>query len=467
MSTKKVLAVIMALVMLVCCMSVTALADDPVEGEEKYVAYIPVEGEETMKFTSLAAALKAVEEYTDITIYLAGNDELTDNMIIPAGITVIIATSENYEADNTTKGNNISGGVNPKDAFATLTIPSEFTLTVNGTLIVAGNQQGSNPRTGFLTGDYGAVDVEGGLIVNGSLYARGDVYTKTTGKVTANENAKVYQRLEISDWRGGTAASIAYLAKIFPFNLYELSGISTELICNNGTTLYAQAFIYASDQGISVNVPYLASNGDGMIRFSGTGGDVRFTKANDITNITINANLETGNLSFEEDVDGESYPIDSSGLVCPFGYHTNLLINKGSSVTVKTLLKFLPGCQVTVEEGASLAIGEIIENEDGTKTTTEGAAYFYTAADYSNTFNWAKWPAADVTVDDAVLKAPVDAVKLAAGKIGSSSAEHKNLPEGFTLIEGTAGTAPVTEFIQRSPVYLSSTQNVTFYLVTP
>lgn len=466
MFTKKVLAVILALVMVVGSMSVTALADDPVEGEEKYVAYIPVEGEETLKFTSLAAALEAVEGLTDITIYLADNDELTDNMIIPEGIIVVIATSANYEADNTTKGNNVSGRENPGDAFATLTIPNEFTLTVNGTLIVAGNQQGSNPHTGFLTGNYGAVDVEGNMIVNGDLYARGEVYTNTEGKVIVNSTARVFQRFEIADWRGGTGASFAYsIYQVFPFNLYGLGGISADTTYYSGAELYGQAYIYASNQNVNVNVPFLITEGEGLIRFTDNEGTVQFSKNDEgTTTVTVNAKVETGHLSFKEDVDGETYPITSDGTVCPIGYNLDFVFTGESTATILTELKVMPGCDITFKDNSKLIIGGF----DAEGKPVAAAAYFYTAADYSDTYNWAKWPTANENVGDAVLEAPAGAVELIAdGKIGSTSADLLNLPDSFTPVEGEAGTAQITEFIQGSPIYLSSTKDVTFHLANP
>lgn len=380
----KILSMMLVVILVVTVLCPAAYAAD-LSADEDYVAY-GVRGTNAIGFDSLEAAIERLKNYSDVSVYLVANDKLTaEEVIIPAGMTVFIATSAEYEKDTIT-GTNISGAGTPGTAHATLTIPSGIQLTVNGTLVVAGNQQSTTGRSGFLTGDYGAIDLEGELIVNGRLYARGKI--EGTGTVTANKGSAVYERFEISDWRGGNASEDAFNKDVFPFNLYELGGIDSKLVLNAGTTLFGQSFIYSSTfrLGASLNVPYISSTGsesseynvDGAIisfNESDDNGTVTFTRSEGVSTITIeNAEIETGNITYVVRFFGiPVYNFSSKNTDCPFGYKTNVVL-KNTAVDVNTKVKFLPGSSFTVGAGSALNI------------TANGAMYFYAADTYKATY---------------------------------------------------------------------------------
>lgn len=434
--------VIVALLVSTCSMSAFAATNETVavlryteDGETKYENY-----------TSLNTAL--VDAASGDTVYVVGNAILATNGTVKTGVTLVVPTSENYEDDTTTGYANVSGNGTTGEAYRTLTIESGATLTVNGTLLVAGNQQSTQPRSGFLTGAYGAINLQGSIVVNGTLYARGEIYGN--GTVTANNGGTVYQRFQIADWRSGTASRDSYQQyNVFPFNLYELGGISVTTVFENGSTLYGQAFIYASGTGETVTVYYIGD--DGLLKFAdenASADNITFTHNGDNTTINFNGDVATGDLKFSLRVLIFTYTISSAGLECPFGYHTDIVANDGASVTINSKLVFLPGCDVTVKEGATLTINSGMELN------------FFAAGTYKDTFylgNAATWN----VNDPAVLNVEDGATLNITGILSSSDRDLSNLKGPDFVPEGEMFT--ITEIIQNVGSTSITPETVDFY----
>lgn len=359
-----ILAVALSLLLVIACLPIAALAAD-----NETVAVIWFEGEKS-EYTDLSTALTDAAE-GNLTVYLVTDYKLPSNETIPSGVTLIIPTNDNF--DDKTTGNNVSGDGTAENAHITLEIPSGLTLEVEGTLLVAGNQQSTQPRSGFLTGEYGAIDLQGNILVKagGTLYARGEIMStgEKIGTVTAEDKSSVYERFQIADWRGGTASNHAKNNGVFPFDLYDLGGISANLVLNSGAQLYGQAFIRAASRNISMNIPVISYSGEvvteeyefegSIITMFGTNGTVTFTTAaNNVKTITVkDATLRTGNLYYSLKILGiEIFGFDSADMDCPFGYHMNVVLDQGATMEVGTMLKIMPQCTFTVKNGAHLII---------------------------------------------------------------------------------------------------------------
>lgn len=372
--------------------------------EEQDVAYNP---DADIYYSTLEEALDDAREYEKVV--LLDNYTLQRPVEVFPDVTLVIPTSDDYDLDTLNGGDNVSGNGTDGVAHVTLTIPDGMTLTVNGTMLVAGNQQGGYPRIGFRTGDYGAVDVEGTLEVNGELYARGRVYGD--GKVIANSGSSVYQRFEIPDWRGGTQSDIAYNTyNIFPFALYQLGGIDADTYYMSGSSLYGQSYLVIySVIGLNILVPYISStSGSGHLISSDTNGEILFSKTGDITTITIDGGtVRTGDLKFS----AEGYSFDSADQICPFGYNTNVVLTNNATLNVNTSLKVLPGCTFTVNEGCHLNIA------------TGEAMYFYTAAKYLGIYNNIGW----TNSNDAILQNYGTVTVNGTGRLGSNDADFINI----------------------------------------
>lgn len=336
-------------------------------------------------YYSIQSALNAA--VSDDYIVMMASDTLTANATIPANVTLVIQNNANDFGSTT--GDNAQGPVTNGQAYVTLSVSNGATLTINGTVIVSGNQQSTQPKSGCLTGDFGKIDLSGNIVVKngGALYARGEV--SGSGTVTAESGASVYQLFQILDWRGGTGALGAYSHDIFPFNRYEVNNITANAIYDNGASLYGQYYIYANGSAMSGNVTVIGSSG--LLRFvdsTATTDYVATSYASDTLNVAIHGAIQTGNISVSIRFYFFNYTFDSSGLILPFGYNMDVAVADGASLRITDDMKFLPGCDLTIEDGAALTVDDGVE------------LYFYDTDAYSNTysFNGTWYPPADATL---------------------------------------------------------------------
>lgn len=438
---KKLSALFLSLCMIMslAVVSVSAVEDDPTE--EPVVATVYDDNGET-NYSTLESALSAVT--TSGFVYLMDDYTLASDAIVPSDVTLVIPLSA--EDEGSVVGDNNSGAVVSGEAYVTLTVPSEKNLVVNGTLIVSGNQQSSQPKTGCLTGDYGKIYLDGGnLTVNGELYARGEI--SGTGTVTANSSSKVYQMFQIQDWRGGSKALSAYNNGVFPFSLYEIKNITAKTIYKNGAVLRAQYYIYAGGTGVEEDMIIIGPDGQfDFIGASTTSGEITFTRSNDVTTVQVGGAVKTGDMQVSLKQYGFTFPISSAGKICPFGYNMNVQILNGGSLEITNDLKFLPGCEVTVLNGGSLTVDE------------GKGVYFYGTSGYSSTYNFASWTSA------AAAKLINNGTVTNNGTIASTDATFANVT-GYTAAqtaEGTNVTVTVNEYVQATGV-----APVTFTVGTP
>ncbi len=437
--SRKTMSLIVAFAMMLCLAS-TALATSDAEVPAGKVAYNDFSEQ---YYDTLEEALESAD--SDETVVLVTDYTLKKSVEVKAGVRLLIPTSDAWN-DTETGANNVPNNGTTGSAYVTLTIPADYTLKVSGTLLVAGNQQSTQPRSGFLTGYYGAVNLEGSIEVEkgGTLYARGEIAGIGNGTVTAVSGSTVYQRFQIADWRGGTASQSAYYAGVFPFSLFELGGITANVVIENGATLYGQCYIYANSQENDVTVYYIGPNG--LLQFTSTTGNVAFTHNGTDTTININSAVKTGNLTFTLSVFGIPYSISSSGLECPFGYHTNITVNSSGSVDINSKLKFLPGCDVTINEGGTVTINEGMEMN------------FFGKGTYKDTFylgNAASW---DVD-DPATLH--VNGTLTISGVLSSSDETFSNLTGRTFTATGT--TVNIKEAIQSVGSTAVTYETVPFY----
>ncbi len=452
---KKIIGVFLAGMMLVSLFTVSAFAASDDDTPEAIVFFAGTTTTNT-SYATLSEAITAANASTDTTntIYLLKDAALSTSIGIASNVTLVVPTSSNYQKDSTTGGSNVTDNGDPNgNPYATLTINANVSFTVRGTLLVAGNQQGIQSRTGFRTGDYGQVVLKDGARLNissgGKLYARGEI--TGTGTVTANSGSTVYQRFQIADWRGGTASRNAYNAKVFPFNLFSLGGISAKTVYNAGSNLNGQGFFTIYGIGQPLNIPYI-SNGtsaNAPLHFTDDEGSIQFTTNGDLTTIEINgAHIATGNLTFS----AFGYSFSSAGLDCPFGYNTKVKLNSGSTLAVDTKLKLLPGFDIEVGSGATINVA------------SGAAMYFYGADAYKSTYFFKKVP------DDIPLNWTYSAAATLtnkggtvnnAGTIASTDPNFDNV-DGFKAAESEP-SVDILEYNQST----SKTETAYFYLGTP
>lgn len=452
-NTRKLLSLLTACVMLFSLLCTTAFAAEVPAPYTADVTIATVDGE---PFDTLEEAFVSAEENGSPAI-LISDYTLTSDLEVPADVELEIASDvmltvpTSAAGNDTVTGNNISGNVASGSAYATLTIADGATVTVNGTLLVAGNQQSTQPKSGCLTGNYGAVTVaEGGVLAvnnGGKLYARGLI--DGAGHVNIRNGGTAYQLFQIKDWRGGTKALAAYNADIFPFNLYEVSNIQAETKYENGSALVGQYYIYASSTHNIGEVPLIGAGSQLTFGDNTATNYIDMKKTADGSfEATINGYIKIDDIAVSLKQFGFDFAITSSYSVCPFGYNTDVVIANGGKMEITNDLKVLPGCEITVKNGGELVV-------DAGKSVN-----FYGANGYSSTYNYAGW----TSTEAAKLTVENGGTITNSGTITSTDATFANVT-GYTAAQnedGTNTTVVVKEYVQAS-----GAANVTFTVGTP
>ena len=442
MMLKKFTSVLMATLLVMSLTVMAASASETVMDEETAVATVTYVMDGTTYTDSYATLEEALENaYEDDTVKLvAQNYTMTSSATVPSKVTLIIPTAA--DANDTITGNNVSGAVASGTAYATLTIPENVSLTVNGTLLVAGNQQGSVPQTGCLTGNYGKMVVDGAV----TLHARGEV--SGAGTITAKSGSNVYQLFQINDWRGGTATSSIY-SSVFPFNLYNVDNITAKTVYEYGSHMYGRYYVVYTFLGsrIETNEAAMvlgAANDTGSL-FRMTSSDASVVVEN-ATDVTLYGNVSTGPLTIIFNTIFGRVNLTTENMTCPI-YNMNVVVENGGSLTITDSLKFLPGASLSVSSGGELAVA------------SGKSAYFYAVDDYSSDYYWQN--RASVGDTDAALNATLGSS--VSGVIASSDDTMSNI-----TIAGISPTATGTDIVKEATQSNTSTTivDVTFYTYT-
>lgn len=317
--------------------------------------------------------------------------------VIPSGVKLVVPYSSAYstatdDAVNTDVEDAAAKyGFTKKynktdDAYATLTVPQGVVLDVNGggTLLVNA-VQGGYPGSAYhshVLGTYGKMVVGGKVNVYGDFYARGYVidehHTATldsgerTGLIYAHPGAKVYQMLQMTDWRGGVYASSAVLRGVMPLTMYYLQNIMVETTYQMGSSMSAQVVAAASNDAASAIVD-LITNGNSTSLFVMKVAGTQFTTRYDYQRDQLQVLLTEGTVEMNYlSLKVGTFSLDTSDKQLAVSDNMPITVKSGSKLTINNGLKLLPGASLTVEEGAALEIS----------SRKNAALYFYGKADY-------------------------------------------------------------------------------------
>lgn len=292
---------------------------------------------------------------------------------VPAGVSLVVPYSDAYSTSTADHVNTGSGNAAVGTAFTTLTVPSGVTLNVNGTLNVNAKQGASNSSSyqSHVIGDYGKMIVGGTVNVNagGTLYARGYVVDENhtaaqhTGKINVNAGGTLVQMMQITDWRGGTCTSEVY-QKVMPINTYYLQNnmVPTDYVF--GAAMRAQVSVaYWDTESELVNVPVISNNtgietGDRSI-FVMKGAGARISTDYNYANDKLSVAVESGTVTMNYlQLNVGSLSVDTSGNVLAVSDNLKVTVRQNAELTINYGLKFLPGAELIVEEGGTLAVGK-------------------------------------------------------------------------------------------------------------
>lgn len=330
-----------------------------------------------------SAANNTFEIPNGVTLVVPYSNKLStgkeDAVNVGDGKTINPIAEEEY---GFTKGYNGTGV-----AFRTLTVPENYTLNVNGTLLVNAVQGATNGDAyqSHVLGNYGHMEVVGTVNVNagGTLYARG--YVTGAGNVNVLDNGTLYQMLQLVDWRGGNysvpvASSNDY--PTLPFSGYYLQNNMVHTTYNYGGSMKARAVIAAMSDGkylaVGADVPVIA-NGDAsnpslFVMAEDASIETKYDKTEDQLKVTLNGNTSMNCLQLNVGV----YSLTTEGKELAISDNIQVTVASGK-MTIAGGLKFLPGAKLTVAERAELEIAN------------KGKAFFYAKDDYKEAYTYNAW----------------------------------------------------------------------------
>lgn len=297
---------------------------------------------------------------------------------LPDGVTLVVP----YDATNDTsptRTKNCTTEPGQSKVFRKLTVPSGVQLKVPSaaTLIVNAVQGAQNGAAsmGRIVSDYGELEVNGKLDVTGTLYARG--FVTGSGQVTANSSSKIYQLMQIQDWRGGSVTFGLY-NYLMAINMYSFENIMADMTYRGGSQLLVQACIVAGNACVAVDVPVM-TDGTGVksIFVLDPQGQIEtsYNKENDQLTISMTKGKVTMQcLTLDMSQGKEGLMIDSQKYPLAVNDSMQIVVKNGATLQTDYKLKFLPGTSVTVEKGATMIVSQ------------DSELYFYSRDSYDTRY---------------------------------------------------------------------------------
>ena len=380
--------------------------------------------------------------------------------VIPSGVTLVVPYSSAYstatdDALNTSGGSKfgVAKGSNATGtAYATLTVPQGVVLDVNsGSTLLVNAVQGSTNGAAYhshVLGNYGKMVVGGKVNMYGTFYARGYVIDEhheatldsgeRTGLIYAHPGARVYQMLQITDWRGGDY-TLGIQGTVMPITMYYLQNIMVETTYQMGSSMWAQvvgAAKLGSYRQEKATVS-LITNGDSKSLFVMKQAGTQFTTRYDYQKDQLQVSLTNGTveMNFLELKVGSSLSVDTSTKQLAISDNMPITVKRGSTLTINNGLKLLPGASLTVEEGANLHISG----------GSNAALYFYAKQDYAKEFSNNKF------------RTRLGAEKIVDGKVQTNNGAGSTIePSGDAQLK-LAGTLTVDGVLSFSPNHQGAT----------
>ncbi len=348
-------------------------------------ATVALFGVGSVKFADLTEAGEYAVSVGASQINLLNSGTVSGEHTIPAGVTLLVPFDDAYTC-YTDKPENIGlSGIayvtatpnawQTPYAFRTLSLASDAKITVNGAISVSAKHSmgnGSGQETaGSPSGACGWVNMTAGseiiLESDANLYAWG--YIVGDGEITAKSGSTVYENIQFTDFRGGTATSaMATAYQAFPMSQYYVQNIEVLTRYNAGASEYVYCSIFMSKNDFSASVKFMGEGG----MFSSTDGYVTkdYIEATDRLEVTTYGTSTMSGLSMGI----SSVTIDSSDFVLPINSNIDITIASGTT-TVNQSICMLPGSTLTVDQGATLKLANtpITSTEEGLGVAYSGA----------------------------------------------------------------------------------------------
>ena len=314
----------------------------------------------------------------------------TNTYTIPAGITLLIPGNETHTVSvgSITENDIVHGKSDNNDVYtfkeySKLTVNDGQDFVVYGNMSVYATIHGNMAAMGLPysyghleLGNDSHIEAENGSVVSVLGYITGDY---TTSSVTIKSGAKVYELMQIADWRGneGTQYMTNLPNKIFPFSQYYVQSVETKLVLQTGSLEYIASAV-STEQNlvltitlfkIPINTPLIApadGNYTGLFRLGANAQLTKYYKPTEdrivyefakqdkdksqgtayLSSVELEINITLGNVELK-----------SQNYVMPINNNVDIIVD-GIDLECKYDVSFLPGSKVEIKKDARIWTSE-------------------------------------------------------------------------------------------------------------
>ena len=331
-------------------------------------------------FSDLKEANTYAATGSNKTIVLLNNGTLpAGDYEISAGVTLLIPFDDYGTTFRARPEFAVQDSYTTPWAFRTLTMAPGAKIIVEGELSVSAmtitGQAGNPSKSGAPTGPCGFIDMNEGsqieICSNAKLYAWG--YIVGDGKIIARHSAKVYESMQVTDYRGGSGTTKVMgmdfealdftptpseFGGTFLFSQYYVQNIEAELTLEYGAQEVAVICVnMGSVAGLQTMDFKFIGDKDGV--FAMKEGSTVIKKYNGQRDRLI---LETYGpvrmigMSVTMDVKLKNITLNSKDYVLPINGNMTINIHAGSKIEIEQDLALLPGVEMNIEKGAEVVV---------------------------------------------------------------------------------------------------------------
>ena len=285
-------------------------------------------------------------------VYSAGG-----HYTVKEGVTLLVPYDTGYSEN--TKDCDVNYEAVGTSPFATLTVSSGVSLSVNGKLIVNAKIVQRSGVTSTVKGNlYGAMNVcadasitleEGAVYESiGFSYGEGIICTKA--------GANVYELFNMVGYKGGTISD-GIKNTVFPLNQYGMTSISCKLEIVYGANYYAKAFTAALSNlaKVDADVLFISNTQSSFLQVVSENGKIRkwIDENNGEICFETDGDVQFNNMSVELG----SYALDTTGKEIPIPGNFKFFVNSGTAtIPADISIKLLPGMELVIKENARLDV---------------------------------------------------------------------------------------------------------------
>ncbi len=321
---------------------------------------------------------------------VSGSVIIRENAEVASNVTLIlpwgsgesdynIASSGNFVA--TYNGTTTDyGGLDMLSRTLLVKVADGVTLTVNGTLTIAGELSGGgggSAYAGHTAVKYAELELGSGanLVVNGTLHAFGKVTESATNngsRTTVTSGAKLYQPFVLRDFLGGSRMYYIYSKGKNASTVYKrfiFMNVHSTVEYQYGASLIASANLYAGSQHNPTTATIIGNTTSSVIQMtSGSYIIAKYDPTSEVCDLDMYGGATLNSMSLKINTGIPIFgnvTVNSSNYLFPLSYHYQIKLNTlpgATSATYKMSQNFqmLPGASLTVNKGVDLTIGKII-----------------------------------------------------------------------------------------------------------